>query len=738
METPRFRPHLMPAIVRPDQLYLLSEQGAFLLRGRSVACVAELLDGNRKVEEIIAAADGVSEGQVRYVLAHLESRGYTCDAYPALDEGSAAYWSSLGLAPGEAASRLADLRLSVTSLGSCDGEPLRAALEEMGLALGEGGTRIVLCDDYLHPDLEEINRGALASAERWMLCRPVGLDLLVGPVFVPGKTGCWRCLQQRLAANRSIEDYLARSNQQRASSRPATLPSVARLAAGLIATEISRWLVTGRTGLEGEILSVSTVDWGQRRHQLTRRPQCAACGDPDLLRQPRPIRLASCSKVHTHDGGHRAASPAATLRRLEHHISPITGVVHTLERITPEEDDLQHVFVSGQNMALQQGSYHQLRRNLRSRSCGKGVSEDQARVSAVCEAIERYSGVFRGTEPVRNGSLVELGSEAIDPRACMLFSAEQYRDRQAINARGSFFNRVPQPFDVEAKIDWSPVWSLTHEEHRYLPTPLLYYSYPDNGMPTCLPDSNGCAAGNTREEAILQGLLELVERDAVASWWYNRIAMPEVDLDSVDHPYVQRLRRRHAETGRHLWVLDLRGDLGVPVFVALSRRIDRSPRDIVFAPAAHHDPQVALLRALTELNQMMPAVSNGSEPGEYAYDDEECIRWWRTATLDNQPYLAPTQAPRTDLRTLDWQASDDIRDDIALLKGRVEAQGLELLVLDQTRPDIDLAVVKVIVPGLRHFWARFAPGRLYDVPVAMGWRDEPLAESDLNPISIFI
>ena len=62
-----------------------------------------------------------------------------------------------------------------------------------------------------------------------------------------------------------------------------------------------------------------------------------------------------------------------------------------------------------------------------------------------------------------------------------------------------------------------------------------------------------------------------------------------------------------------------------------------------------------------------------------------------------------------------------------------EEKGLETLVLDQSRPDTGLHVMKVIVPGLRHFWARFAPGRLYDVPVHMGWLMESLAEEQLNP-----
>ena len=61
---------------------------------------------------------------------------------------------------------------------------------------------------------------------------------------------------------------------------------------------------------------------------------------------------------------------------------------------------------------------------------------------------------------------------------------------------------------------------------------------------------------------------------------------------------------------------------------------------------------------------------------------------------------------------------------------------MEFLVLDQTRPDIGMPVVRVIVPGLRHFWARFAPGRLYDVPVGMGRRKRPLSEADLNPAPV--
>ena len=65
-----------------------------------------------------------------------------------------------------------------------------------------------------------------------------------------------------------------------------------------------------------------------------------------------------------------------------------------------------------------------------------------------------------------------------------------------------------------------------------------------------------------------------------------------------------------------------------------------------------------------------------------------------------------------------------------------EARGMDFLVLDQTRPDVGMPVARVIVPGMRHFWARFAPGRLYDVPVRMGHRKFPVTEADVNPAPV--
>jgi ribosomal protein S12 methylthiotransferase accessory factor len=147
------------------------------------------------------------------------------------------------------------------------------------------------------------------------------------------------------------------------------------------------------------------------------------------------------------------------------------------------------------------------------------------------------------------------------------------------------------------------------------------------------------------------------------------------------------------------------------------------------------------LRAVTELNQMLSALPE--EPARNGTPDNvtdpETLQWLRTATVANQPYLRPDLAAPPRGRSCYGQSwSDDVTEDVRACQALVERHGMEMLVLDQTRPEIGLPVAKVIVPGLRHFWARFAPGRLYDVPVRLGWLPRALAEEELNPIPMFL
>ena len=249
--------------------------------------------------------------------------------------------------------------------------------------------------------------------------------------------------------------------------------------------------------------------------------------------------------------------------------------------------------------------------------------------------------------------------DAIAPNDAMLFSDAQFaRDRASITDLIEARTR-PEPFDPSAKIDWSPVWSLRDQRFRYLPTSFLYFFY--RGPGEINADSNGCAAGNTLAEAIVQGFFELVERDSYAIWWYNRLQRTEVDLDQFDDSYVRDLRTLLAENGRRLWVLDITNDLGIPSFVALAHWTDEGQENVEFGSGAHFDPRIAVLRALTELNQFLSIGRMGGGDGK-----KESLDGTTPFRLADHAYLVPAgtrrHPPRLDVQPSRYaRAGDGLR-----------------------------------------------------------------------------
>src|SRR5208282_1029003 len=118
--------------------------------------------------------------------------------------------------------------------------------------------------------------------------------------------------------------------------------------------------------------------------------------------------------------------------RFGHHVSPISGVVPMMERAAPDNDgEVMHVYVSGPNIARGPRTWMGLRTDLRHSSCGKGTNEEQARASALCEGIERYSAIFRGDEPRFATQPSDTGVERVHPDANVVMSARQYRNGEA-------------------------------------------------------------------------------------------------------------------------------------------------------------------------------------------------------------------------------------------------------------------------------------------------------------------
>ena len=234
---------------------------------------------------------------------------------------------------------------------------------------------------------------------------------------------------------------------------------------------------------------------------------------------------------------HRAQRVEATLERVETHVSPITGAVRSVDPVYADEDGVMWVYTAGHNFAVQYDSLAFLRRSLRVRSGGKGTSDAEARVGAICEALERYSGVYRGDETIVRGSYAALADEAIHPNDVMLLQRAPVRASASGSTRRAGRTRSPRSW-CRGRSTSTPRSTGRRSgrrvdgSRRLLPTGMCYFNYGSyhgvrNASELCfLADSNGHAAGASLEDAALQGVLELIERDAVGIWWYNRVPPP--------------------------------------------------------------------------------------------------------------------------------------------------------------------------------------------------------------------
>jgi ribosomal protein S12 methylthiotransferase accessory factor len=215
----------------------------------------------------------------------------------------------------------------------------------------------------------------------------------------------------------------------------------------------------------------------------------------------------------------------------------------------------------------------------------------------------------------------------------------------------------------------------------------------------------------------------------VALWWHPRCHRPAFDLDSWNDPRIDSALAAQRALGSDVWVLDVTSDLGIPAAVAVANGWTSQTDAPLLGFGAHVDPALAVVRALTELAQgQAPAIASHGELLRADTGSPEAS-WFTDVTVASEPWLAPhglVGPPPT-------PAYDSVDEAVSDVVTRLEARGLDVLWADCTRPDYGLPVVRTWAPGLRHFWNRYAPGRLYDVPPELGWCEPGYTEADLNP-----
>lgn len=440
-----------------------------------------------------------------------------------------------------------------------------------------------------------------------------------------------------------------------------------------------------------------------------------------------PIELESCISRFNVDGGSRSITATQTVEKLMPLVSPITGIINHLEVIGETPNSPIKIYRTGFFKTQNKSELTEFDRNSFVQIClGKGVSHDQSKASALSEAIERYAALYQSDVDllsVCESELVEKGLRTQSFQSLVPYSADQYHKFNQLGHPDSKLKQAAKPYNNEM-IHWLPTWSLTQSERVYVPLSQCFSNIPFTDDEFGRWHSNGCAAGNTLEEAILQALFELIERDATAIWWYNKLICPVFNLETLDPENLSKLDKclsPDGDSGHDYWVLDLTSDIGIPVMGAFGR--DKKTGGLVMGFGCHLIPEMAAQRALTELCQLIPIRDQNAAPFDFDL-------------IEEGDYLSGSNGLKNESYAI--KPSTDIKDDISAIITQLKYKGMEVLALNYSRAHIPLFTAKVFVPGLCHIWPQLANERLYQAPINMGLLAVANTEQSINQQALYI
>lgn len=263
--------------------------------------------------------------------------------------------------------------------------------------------------------------------------------------------------------------------------------------------------------------------------------------------------------------------------------------------------------------------------------------------------------------------------------------------------------------------------SLTRGDAVAVPASVILFPDAETAGPP-LASSTGTAIRDTTAGATRHALLELTERDAVAAWWYNRIVPHRLPAKTSVAQLSPELGSYLAERERLVWHLVLDTDLPVAVVVAVSCRADGT-RPALGAAAAP-SLTVAVGASTLEMMQVEVSLEQMRAAAEAGVIEPPPLLAWseRTDALRLAMLHGTTERPPAGPPPADADA----------LVAAMTAAGIDVVAVDLTRPEIGIPVVRVVSPHLRDWGPRFAPGRLFELPVALGLRTAPLTEPELN------
>ena len=376
------------------------------------------------------------------------------------------------------------------------------------------------------------------------------------------------------------------------------------------------------------------------------------------------MRLRSCLKKYK-DDTQRALAPEDTLSRIDSKM-PAAGITRVADITNLDRIGIP-VFSSIRPMA-ENGAISVYN--------GKGATPIEAKVSAMMEGIERYSGEVKERElSISRFSELKKEQNALDPSDLIL----------------------PEGSDPESEIPWVNGYDIMNDEEILVPANAVFHPLAHSYKLLFRTNTSGLASGNEIEEAIFHGLAEVIERDAWSIVEATRSTGPIIQ--NVGNGRAGDLLTKFSQAQVAIYLKDITSDIGIPTCAAVSDDIKlRDPTLLTTGMGTHTCADVAVLRALTEVAQSRLTQIHGAREDTTVADFRKRIGYERTKRLNKHWFDISMSKDSAEIKSHD---SDDFLEDIKFMTGRLEEAGMDrVIVVDLTREEIGVPVVRVIVPGL--------------------------------------
>lgn len=317
---------------------------------------------------------------------------------------------------------------------------------------------------------------------------------------------------------------------------------------------------------------------------------------------------------------------------------------------------------------------------------GKGPTPEQAEASGIMEAMERYAAEPREDDEIAYGTYEQASDIGltVNPESLIL----------PMPHRGAWMGQ---------QIAWCEGYEMFRGCPVWVPACAVYHVYkPDGDFQLFRSHTNGIAAGNTMEEAILHALLEDIERDAWSIAEYNETANADVIIGD-ENSVPGKLLKKFRDAGVEVHLKDITTDIGITTIGAAADDVEtKDPEMLTIGVGTHLDPQIACIRALTEVAQSRATHKDGTKINaqlvkknlELGYEGvkKQNPLWYRKSNksklLEDMPNLA----------------TDYVLDDIEVVLQHLMDAGFDMVVCnDLTRPETGVPVVRMTVPGLEVF-----------------------------------